>query len=63
MIMETLAIHENKNSAKVVEFVTIEQLAKLTSKQYLKRIINAYENGSLYGLYLTKTDKVRATFI
>ena len=61
--MTTLAIHENKNSDKVVKFATIEQLAKLTSKQYLKRIINALENGSLYGLHLTKTGKIKATFI
>ena len=61
--MTTLAIYENKSSERVVRFVTIEQLQELTSKKYLKRIVNAYENGTLYGLHLTKTGKIKATFI
>ena len=61
--MITLAIHENKNSDKVVKFATIEELQELTSKTYSKRIIDALENGYLYGLHLTKTGKIRATFI
>ena len=61
--MKTIAIYENKNSDKVVKFATIEQLQELTSKQYLKRIINAYENGTLWGVYFTKNGNIRATFI
>lgn len=52
-----------KNSDKVVQFATIEQLTKLTNKRYLKRILDAKNNGSLYGLHLTKTGIIKATFI
>lgn len=61
--MEKLAIHENKQSERVVKFVTIEELQELTSKKYSKRILHALKNGYLHGMYFTKTGEIRATFI
>ena len=66
----TLAIHESKNSNKVVRFLSAEQpsgllyqLLEFTSKQYSKRIIKAIENNTLYSVYFTKSGRLRATFI
>jgi len=66
----TLAIHESKNSNKVVRFLSAEQpsglyyqLLEFTSKSHAKRIIKAIENNFLYGVYFTKSGRLRATFI
>jgi hypothetical protein len=66
----SIAIHESKSSDKVVKFVNaqqpqglFDQLLEFTNARYARRIITAQENGSLYGVYLTKSGNLRATFI
>jgi hypothetical protein len=66
----TLAIHASKNSETVVKFIGAErpkglygELIQLCSDKYAKRIIAAIENGQLYGAYLTKSGRIKATFI
>jgi hypothetical protein len=68
--MITIAIHESKDSDKVVKNITgnapheVEgRLTKYCSAKYASRIFNAYQNGMLYGCYFTKSNKVRAIFI
>jgi len=67
--MEKLAIHESKNSDKVVKFLTAEtelalynKLLELVSKKTAEKIIKGIENGSLFGVYYTKTGKIRAAY-
>lgn len=60
----TIAIHESKNSEKVVKFVSgIQQLEKYISHETAIKILKALENGNLHGLHFTKTGKVRAVYI
>lgn len=66
----SIAIHESKNSEKVVKFVTAEQedglfyqLLEFTNKIYAKKLIKALKNNQLHGAYLTKTGNLRAVFI
>lgn len=66
----TLAILQSKNSEKVVKFIGAErgrglyvELIQLCSDKYAKRIIRAIENGTLWGVYFTKSGRIRATFI
>jgi hypothetical protein len=61
--MNTIAIYESKKSEKIVKFVTAEQLLELTNKRYAKKLIEALENNLLYGTYITKTGRLKATFI
>ena len=64
MINITIAIHESKNLEKVVKFVSsIQKLEEYTSHKTAIKILKASENGALYGLYFTKTGKVRAEYI
>ncbi len=58
----TIAIHESKNSDKTIRFVSSANLTEYCSPAYAKRIIAAYRNGELWGLYLTKTGRIKATF-
>ena len=65
-----LAIHESKNSEKVVKFLNAEQpdgifdqLLEYTNKKYAKKIISALKNNSLHGAYWTKSGSLRANFI
>ena len=65
-----LAIHESKNSEKVVKFLNAEQpkgifdqLLEYTNARYAKRIIYALENNSLSGVYFTKNGNLKASFI
>jgi hypothetical protein len=53
-----LPIHESKNSEKVIRFAT--SIERYVSKSYYKRILKAHENGDLYGLYFTKTGRIKA---
>lgn len=60
----TIAIHESKNSDKVVKFCTgVYMLLEFCSERQSKAIQHAANNGLLYGCYFTKSGKVRATYI
>lgn len=60
----TIAIHESKNSDKVVKFCTgVNELLEYCSKRQAIKIQNAANNGNLWGCYFTKTGNVRATYI
>jgi hypothetical protein len=63
--MENFAVCSSKNSEQVVKFIelTIKKLSEYCSIKYAKTIIVAYENGSLWGLHFTKSNKIRAIFI
>jgi len=68
--MISIAIHESKNSQKVVEFVKGEapyqvegRLTKYCSEKYASKIFDAYQNGTLHGVYFTTSGKIKATFI
>ncbi len=56
-------IFESKTSDKTIRFVSASSLTEYCSTAYAKKIISAHRNGLLWGLYLTKTGKIRATFI
>ena len=63
MSHNTVAIHESKHSEKVITFCTgIYELMKYCSKRQAIRIMDAAENGSLWGAYFTKTGQVRASY-
>jgi hypothetical protein len=55
-------IHENKTSEKAARFLSSTELADYCSKQYAKKIIQAKENGELWGVYFTKSGRIKATF-
>jgi hypothetical protein len=59
-----LAIYEAKNSDKTVRFIslTIDSLTEYCSKKYAKKIIEAHENGQLWGVCLTKSGRIKASF-
>ena len=63
--METIAIHQSKQTAVVSKFIdlSVKSLAQYCSVKYAKRIISAYDNGSLWGVYFTPSGKIRAAFI
>jgi hypothetical protein len=63
--METLAIHQQKNSDIVVRFIelSVDKLSQYCSKRYAKLIIECHNNGSLWGVYFTKSGRIKATFI
>jgi len=63
--MENLAICQSKKSDTVVKFIelSVESLSQYCSKKYAKSIISSYENGGLWGIYFTKSGRIRATFI
>jgi hypothetical protein len=63
--METLAVHQSKNSDTVVKFIdlSVEKLSEYCSEKYAKSIIASHENGGLWGIYFTKSGRIRATFI
>lgn len=63
--METVAIHKSKNSEVVVKFIelSVDKLSQYCSEKYALSIIESHENGSLWGIYLTKSGRIRATFI
>ncbi len=65
MKTEKIAIHESKNSEKVVKFInaTIEALQEYVSIKDANNILNAKENNSLYGLYFTPSGKLKAIFV
>lgn len=58
-MLPMLPIHESKNSQKVVRFAT--SIEREVSKKYYNKIVKAHNEGSLYGLYLTKSGQIRAT--
>jgi len=62
---EKIAIHESKNSDKVIKFIplTVESLSEYCSKKYARTIIHEHENGSVWGLYFTPSGKIKAMFI
>jgi hypothetical protein len=62
---ENIAVHESKNSEKILFFVPlwIKPLTKYCSARYANKIIHAKMNGQLYGLYQTKSGRIRANFI
>lgn len=60
----TIAIHESKNSEKVIVFCTgIYELLKYCSEKQAKKITIAANNNQLYGAYFTKKGEIRATYI
>ena len=65
MIMSTysMPIHESKTTDKVVRWIHSTQLTEYFSQAYANKIIKAQEQGALWGLYLTKTGRLRATFL
>jgi hypothetical protein len=65
MNTEKIAIHESKNSEKVVKFVsaTIDALQEYVSIREANNILNAIENNSLHGLYFTPSGKLKAVFV
>ena len=60
----TLGVCESKTSDKVVKFVALSawDLTNYCSLKYAKRIIEAHDNGQLWGVYFTKTGRIKATF-
>jgi hypothetical protein len=59
-----IAIYESKNSEKVVKFCTgLYMLLEFCSERQAKRILEAQERGQLYGVYIDKSGKARATYI
>lgn len=61
--MQTYKIHESKGSEKVVKSINEDELTNYCSPKYAKSIMEANKNGSLWGLYFTKSGKIWATFI
>ena len=63
--MNTIAIHASKNSETVIKSInaSVNALSSYCSKTYANRILSALEKGSLYGVYFTKSGKLRASFI
>jgi len=61
----SIAVCESKNSEKVSRFIdlTVEEISQYCSKRYAKQIIEAQENGSVWGVYFTPSGRIRATFI
>lgn len=59
----SIAIHQSKNSDKVIKFITESELTNYCSKEYANNILAAKENGSLWGCYFTLSGKVKAQFI
>jgi hypothetical protein len=59
--IETFYIHESKNSEKVLQ--ATQNLEAHCSLSYAKKIRKAQENGQLYGLYFTKSHRLKAVFI
>jgi flavoprotein len=61
----SIAIHESKDSEKVVRFLNlnVESLSEFCSVNYAKSIIQAQENGSVHGVYFTPSGRIRASFI
>ena len=59
----TLPIFESKTSDKTIRFVSFDNLTEYCSPAYARKIIAAQQNGQLWGLYLTKTGRIKATFI
>jgi hypothetical protein len=64
-----IAIHESKTSEKVVKTIGAEQedglfyqLLEFTNKAYAKKIIQAAKNGQMWGIYFTKSGRIKATF-
>lgn len=58
-----MPIFENKHSDKVVRFVCSTQLTEYFTEAYAKKIIKAQEHGCMWGLYLTKSGRLRATIL
>jgi len=63
MNTDSMPIFESKTSDKVVRFVSSTQLTEYFSDAYAKKIIKAQMHGCLWGLYLTKTGRLRATIL
>lgn len=59
----SIAIHESKNSEKVITFCTgVYELMKYCSERQAKKIQEAANKGQLWGAYFTKNGNVRATY-
>jgi alpha-galactosidase len=63
--MDFIPVHFSKHEEGVCKFVhfSVASLSKYCSKKYAKRIMSAQQAGALYGVYLTPSGKIRATFI
>jgi hypothetical protein len=59
----SMPIFESKNSTNIVRNVSSTQLTEYVSQAYAKRIIKAQRDGQLWGLYLTKTGRLRASIL
>ena len=59
----SMPIFETKTTDKVVRWIHSSQLTEYFSEAYAKKIVKAHEQGALWGLYLTKTGRLRATIL
>jgi hypothetical protein len=59
----SMPIFETKTTDKVVRYIHSSQLTEYFSEAYAKKIVKAQEQGALWGLYLTKTGRLRATIL
>jgi hypothetical protein len=70
MNLYNIAIHESKNSDKVVRILSanskiefLSELSKNVSASYAKKIIKAIDNNDIDSLYLSKSGKIRAAIV
>ena len=61
--LEKLAVHESIKSDKILYWITASKLYEKCSKKYADRIIDASNNGTMWGIYETATGGIRGTFI
>lgn len=60
---QTIAIHENKRSEKVIVNCTgVYELMRYCSERQAKKLAKAANAGRLFGAYFTKSGNVRATY-
>jgi hypothetical protein len=59
----SMPIFETKTTDKVVRWIHSSQLTEYFSEAYAKKIVKAQEQGAFWGLYLTKTGRLRAAIL
>ena len=59
---DTIPLHEGK-TPRVVRFQKVSEYPKGCSEVYWDKIVIANKAGQLWGAYLIKTGKIRATFV
>lgn len=58
-----IPVNSDKHSDNVITYVGLNyySLGKYCSKKYVNKIIQAHRQGDLWGLYFTKSGRIKAT--